>query len=334
MSFTTAAQPGDYNLAALAGITDATFLLLPQLPQFVGDSGAETAAGLATIGNAFAVAHPQVQFVPAPWHVRWAETVQTGEENMSLTQAQIDELNRGDLNTLPEMFQTIGLGTRLAAAEDLNAAPGGIATEDLADGAVTTAKIADGAVGTTELAAGAVTAAKIGSNISSITFDQSAYSTADATVPAATASALTDNSGGASPDGTIGVVTAPSALTDSTGGAASTTLAAVTAPNALTDNSGGSASTTIAAISDTATKNAIASLVHEEATTRAAITALTNMGASLAARQAEDRTAIVALTDAVKELSTMINHLVADSLQNRKLINKLIDSLQAANIAG
>lgn len=84
---------------------------------------------------------------------------------------------------------------------------------------------------------------------------------------------------------------AQTALTDSTGGStANATLSAVTAPSALTDNSGGSASTTLASISDTATKNAVA---------------------SLAARQAEDRAAIVALTDAVAKEAKLINELRA-----------------------
>jgi hypothetical protein len=84
---------------------------------------------------------------------------------------------------------------------------------------------------------------------------------------------------------------AQTALTDSTGGStANATLSAVTAPSALTDSSGGSASTTLASISDTATKNAVA---------------------SLAARQAEDRAAIVALTDAVAKEAKLINELRA-----------------------
>lgn len=73
-------------------------------------------------------------------------------------------------------------------------------------------------------------------------------------------------------------------LTDSTGGTPSTTLAAATNINALTDSTGGSASTTLASISDTATKNAIASLAHELATQRALNTVLINAVASLAAQ--------------------------------------------------
>ena len=45
----------------------------------------------------------------------------------------------------------------------------------------------------------------------------------------------------------------------------------------LTDNSGGTASTTIASISDTATKNAVASLVAELALVKADILAILNL---------------------------------------------------------
>jgi hypothetical protein len=130
------------------------------------------------------------------------------------------------------------------------------------------------------------------------TFTQT-YSTTTTTVPAATAAQLTDNSGGATADGTIGAVTAPTALTDSTGGTADGTLSAVGATNS------GDVSGTI-----------------------------NNNFKELTTAQGQNRTAIIALTDAVKELSTEINLLVADSLANRKLINALIDALQAAGIAG
>lgn len=87
---------------------------------------------------------------------------------------------------------------------------------------------------------------------------------------------LTDNSGGATADGTIGVVTAPTALTDSTGGTADGTLSAVGATN------GGDVSGTI-----------------------------NNNFKELTTAQGQNRTAIVALTDAVKELSTKQNALLA-----------------------
>jgi predicted RecA/RadA family phage recombinase len=133
--------------------------------------------------------------------------------------------------------------------------------------------------------------------------------------------ALTDNSGGATADGTIGAVTAPTALTDSTTGTAGATLAAITSPTAVTNSSGGStADTTIAAITQagtagsadiTPTKDAIAKLAVLGNANAAAVILLKNDAASLAARQAENRTAIVALTDAVKELSTKSNAILA-----------------------
>jgi hypothetical protein len=152
--------------------------------------------------------------------------------------------------------------------------------------------------------------------VSGITFTQT-YSTATATVPAPTAAALTDNSGGATADGTIGAVTAPAAITDSSGGVdpGNNTIAVVTNP----DLSAWNGSTDPSAAQATAIGGAFTSA-------KAAI-------AQLAAKQNVDRTAIIALTDAVKELSTVVNELVADSAANRQLINKLIDALQAAGIA-
>lgn len=96
---------------------------------------------------------------------------------------------------------------------------------------------------------------------------------------------LTDNSGGAAADGTIG---------------------AVTAPTALTDSSTGSASATLAALSDLSTSD-----TYTDAAVNAKLGVIKNAVASLAARQAENRTAVVALTDAVKELSTKINLILA-----------------------
>ncbi len=105
---------------------------------------------------------------------------------------------------------------------------------------------------------------------------------------------LTDSGGGAAADGTIAVVTAPTALTDSTTGTPGTTLAAVTNPD-MSDWDGATV------FPSAAQATAIG----------AAVTSLKNSVASLAARQAEDRTAVVALTDAVKELSTKINAILA-----------------------
>lgn len=87
---------------------------------------------------------------------------------------------------------------------------------------------------------------------------------------------LTDNSGGATADGTIGAVTAPSALTDSSGGTADGTISAVGATNS------GDVSGTI-----------------------------NNNFKEFATAQTANRTAIIALTDAVKELSTKQNALLA-----------------------
>lgn len=107
---------------------------------------------------------------------------------------------------------------------------------------------------------------------------------------------LTDNSGGATADGTIGAVTAPAAITDNSGGVdpGNNTIAVVTNPdlsawNGATDPS--AAQATAIGTAFTATKAAIA---------------------QLAAKQNVDRTAVIALTDAVKELSTKINTLLAE----------------------
>ncbi len=94
--------------------------------------------------------------------------------------------------------------------------------------------------------------------------------------------ALTDNSGGATADGTIAVVTAPTALTNSTGGTPSTTLAAI-------------ASGTPA---DLAAQGVINGVIADAL-------------ASLATTQVANRTALIALTDAIKELSTKQNALIA-----------------------
>lgn len=153
--------------------------------------------------------------------------------------------------------------------------------------------------------------------VSGITFTQT-YSTASATVAAATAATMTDNSGGAAADGTIGAVTAPSAITDNSGGVdpGNNTIAVVTNPDLSAWN--GSVDPTAA----------------QATAIGGAFTAVKAAVAQLAAKQNVDRTAIIALTDAIKELSTMVNALTADSLGNKQNINKIIDALQAAGIAG
>jgi predicted RecA/RadA family phage recombinase len=115
--------------------------------------------------------------------------------------------------------------------------------------------------------------------------------------------ALTDNGGGAAADNTIGAVTAPSAITDNSGGVdpGNNTIAVVTNPdlsawNGSTDPS--SAQATAIGAAFTAAKAAVA---------------------QLAAKQNVDRTAIVALTDAIKELSTKQNEVIA-SLKSAGII--------------
>lgn len=112
--------------------------------------------------------------------------------------------------------------------------------------------------------------------------------------PATVVAALTDSSGGATADGTIGAVTAPTAQTDSSGGVANATLAAQTLP---TSPGAGADGTTPSGA--------------QWAAAVAQLTVLKAVTASYAARQAENRAAIVALTDAVKELSTKQNELIA-----------------------
>lgn len=102
---------------------------------------------------------------------------------------------------------------------------------------------------------------------------------------------LVDNSGGAGGDGTIGAVTAPTALTDSGGGTADGTVALMTIPADIT---GGEAPTE-------AEHNAVL----------AQLRLMKDNFQELTTAQGQDRTAIVALTDAVKELSTKQNALLA-----------------------
>lgn len=151
--------------------------------------------------------------------------------------------------------------------------------------------------------------------------------------PQAAEADLTDNSGGAAADGTIGVVTAPTAiaatLTDSSGysGTHNDTVAAMAAIAALTENGGalgGVQDGNIAALVDPA-GDAGASLIDGVREVAAKVNALAAAEAvhaqnisdvaqkiiELVTAQGEDRTAIVALTDAIKELSTKLNALLA-----------------------
>jgi len=155
--------------------------------------------------------------------------------------------------------------------------------------------------------------------------------------PQAAEADLTDNSGGAAADGTIGVVTAPTAigatLTDSTGGSGThdDTVADGLTATALTENSGAIGGTndgdlpTIPTCTNPVTNtegDTLGAAIREcAARINTCITdlAVQNQNDSdlaqkvieLVTAQGEDRTAIVALTDAVKELSTKQNALLA-----------------------
>jgi predicted RecA/RadA family phage recombinase len=146
---------------------------------------------------------------------------------------------------------------------------------------------------------------------------------------------LTDNSGGAAADGTIGVVTAPTALTDNGGGTADGTVSAAAEPVTLTDSTSfsGTHDDTLAAVtvpadltgSESPTEgehNALLAVVRVIAQNQSDVAQKVIELVALAAIDqdnlkeitttlAAERTAIVALTDAVKELSTKQNALLA-----------------------
>lgn len=137
--------------------------------------------------------------------------------------------------------------------------------------------------------------------------------------PQAAIADLTDNSGGATADGTIGAVTAPTALTDNGGGTADGTvasMAAVTAPT--TGTLGGTANSaleTVGATNGGDVSGAIMNNFQEFKTfadnTATWMTTVQNNVKELTTAQGQDRTAIVALTDAVQELSTKLNAVLA-----------------------
>lgn len=153
--------------------------------------------------------------------------------------------------------------------------------------------------------------------------------------PQAAEADLTDNSGGAAADGTIGVVTAPTALTDNGGGTADGTVALQAEPVTLTDNTSfsGTHDDTLAAVTvpadltggeppTEAEHNALLAVVrviaqNQSDTAQKVIELVTLAGVTqdnlkeVTTALAQDRTAIVALTDAVKELSTKQNALLA-----------------------
>lgn len=125
--------------------------------------------------------------------------------------------------------------------------------------------------------------------------------------------ALTDNSGGATADGTIAIVTAPTALTDNGGGTADATVAAMTLATALTVTDGaGTNDGTIGAITaDASVIAAVQEIAAKIATIITFDTAVKDNFKELTTAQAANRLAIIALTDAVKELSTKLNALIA-----------------------
>lgn len=130
---------------------------------------------------------------------------------------------------------------------------------------------------------------------------------------------LVDNSGGAAADGTIAVVTAPTALTDNGGGTADATVLAMTIPAALTWHADiENAAANAALVQSSAvnpTKAEFDELAHELGLKVNALNALAlvmkDNFKEVTTRQGENRAAIVALTDAVKELSTKQNALLA-----------------------
>lgn len=170
---------------------------------------------------------------------------------------------------------------------------------------------------------------------SGITFNQVAYSTANATVAAPTATAAA-----------AATFSAPVTITDSSGytGTHDDTMAATTLPAALTDNSGGvSGGDTIAIITNVAnggsadvapTAAAIATLAAKVAAYRTMLDiALQNLS-DVAAKVVEHNTQLSALATDRASASTQITALVADDLDNRQSINSLIDVVQAIGAAG
>ena len=115
--------------------------------------------------------------------------------------------------------------------------------------------------------------------------------------PQAAEADITDNSGGASADGTIAVVTAPTALTGTLTGTVNSALVDI----AATAGSCAGTSTPSATNVDSAIATAVASIV----------TGTNEQLKELQTAIGQDRTAIIALTDAVKELSTKQNALLA-----------------------
>lgn len=177
---------------------------------------------------------------------------------------------------------------------------------------------------TTDATAGmliGVATAVAGAGSTVLTGDVSLNGTAPAALegPQAAEADLTDNSGGAAADGTIAVVTAPTALTDNGGGTADATVAVMTVPADLTWHADiENAAANGALVQSSAvnpTKAEFDELAHELGLKVNALNALStvmkNNFKELTTTQGENRAAIVALTDAVKELATKQNALLA-----------------------
>jgi hypothetical protein len=126
--------------------------------------------------------------------------------------------------------------------------------------------------------------------------------------------ALTDSSGGAAADGTIGAVTAPTALTDNGGGTADNTVASMAATTALTVTDGaGTNDGTIGAITaDASVIAAVQEIAAKIATLITWQTTVQNNFKEITTAQAANRTAIIALTDALTELATKVNEMIAE----------------------
>ena len=105
--------------------------------------------------------------------------------------------------------------------------------------------------------------------------------------PQANIPALTDNSGGATADGTIGVITVPTALTGAGSGTANGALEA----EGTLSTAGGN--------------------TYTDAAVNAVLSKIENNIMELAASQTANITAITAARDAVKELATKVNAIIA-----------------------
>lgn len=185
-----------------------------------------------------------------------------------------------------------------------------------------------------------VRAALVTGSPAGITFNQTAYATADPTIANLTSSELTDSTGG-SANTTLASVNLPGAVTDNGGGAAANgTIEVVTLPTAVTDSTGGTPGATLDAINgggatcENATKNAIASLAARQAENRTAIDALRDAVKELSTKANLANTAIDVLRDNDADLAAQHNALRADLIDVKQAVNSSIDVMQAAGLAG